>query len=410
MDKNEDSMRSEEELDKIIPSPNNDNYNQSFSTKNEYKLNKVENEIDSFLNISDIKNDTNNNHFFADENINKLTKAPILSQNYIQINKSNNNNLIEQKPVNEKPKKTTYLNTNEIFNSNIKNLNNQNLNIKLNSNEKNNNHVFNNEKYKKIYRKLFLDDVEKETNILLSSISKNNITNLYSGNFTPNNNNKICFKNKLINKNYCNKKNEVIQNIKNLNYNTEISDINYIGQNRNFLYEQINKKSHKNNIYTLNEISENFDTIFNKLEAKIKNKQRVEFDLKKPQIRNNSNYLMFHSNKTSITDLNNFLSNNKKILTGRSNINNSLPQQKLFNENEKYASIKRTNIINLKIKSKFKLNYNSSRVKFGPSKINNKKNNHIYSYNNTSYNNQKRNTLNFDFDKNSFLSKLNKLI
>ena len=410
MDKNEDSMRSEEELDKIIPSPNNDNYNQSFSTKNEYKLNKVENEIDSFLNISDIKNDTNNNHFFADENINKLTKAPILSQNYIQINKSNNNNLIEQKPVNEKPKKTTYLNTNEIFNSNIKNLNNQNLNIKLNSNEKNNNHVFNNEKYKKIYRKLFLDDVEKETNILLSSISKNNITNLYSGNFTPNNNNKICFKNKLINKNYCNKKNEVIQNIKNLNYNTEISDINYIGQNRNFLYEQINKKSHKNNIYTLNEISENFDTIFNKLEAKIKNKQRVEFDLKKPQIRNNNNYLMFHSNKTSITDLNNFLSNNKKILTGRSNINNSLPQQKLFNENEKYASIKRTNIINLKIKSKFKLNYNSSRVKFGPSKINNKKNNHIYSYNNTSYNNQKRNTLNFDFDKNSFLSKLNKLI
>ena len=410
MDKNEDSMRSEEELDKIIPSPNNDNYNQSFSTKNEYKLNKVENEIDSFLNISDIKNDTNNNHFFADENINKLTKAPILSQNYIQINKSNNNNLIEQKPVNEKPKKTTYLNTNEIFNSNIKNLNNQNLNIKLNSNEKNNNHVFNNEKYKKIYRKLFLDDVEKETNILLSSISKNNITNLYSGNFTPNNNNKICFKNKLINKNYCNKKNEVIQNIKNLNYNTEISDINYIGQNRNFLYDQINKKSHKNNIYTLNEISENFDTIFNKLEAKIKNKQRVEFDLKKPQIRNNSNYLMFHSNKTSITDLNNFLGNNKKILTGRSNINNSLPQQKLFNENEKYASIKRTNIINLKIKSKFKLNYNSSRVKFGPSKINNKKNNHIYSYNNTSYNNQKRNTLNFDFDKNSFLSKLNKLI
>ena len=410
MDKNEDSMRSEEELDKIIPSPNNDNYNQSFSTKNEYKLNKVENEIDSFLNISDIKNDTNNNHFFADENINKLTKAPILSQNYIQINKSNNNNLIEQKPVNEKPKKTTYLNTNEIFNSNIKNLNNQNLNIKLNSNEKNNNHVFNNEKYKKIYRKLFLDDVEKETNILLSSISKNNITNLYSGNFTPNNNNKICFKNKLINKNYCNKKNEVIQNIKNLNYNTEISDINYIGQNRNFLYEQINKKSHKNNIYTLSEISENFDTIFNKLEAKIKNKQRVEFDLKKPQIRNNNNYLMFHSNKTSITDLNNFLSNNKKILTGRSNINNSLPQQKLFNENEKYASIKRTNIINLKIKLKFKLNYNSSRVKFGPSKINNKKNNHIYSYNNTSYNNQKRNTLNFDFDKNSFLSKLNKLI
>ena len=160
----------------------------------------------------------------------------------------------------------------------------------------------------------------------------------------------------------------------------------------------------------MNEISENFDTIFNKLEAKIKNKQRVEFDLKKPQIRNNSNYLMFHSNKTSITDLNNFLGNNKKILTGRSNINNSLPQQKLFNENEKYASIKRTNIINLKIKSKFKLNYNSSRVKFGPSKINNKKNNHIYSYNNTSYNNQKRNTLNFDFDKNSFLSKLNKLI
>ena len=413
MDKNEDSLRSEEELDKIIPSPKNDNYiQQPFSPKNEYELNKVESEIDSFLNISDIKNDSNNNYFLADENLNKKTKAPFLSQNYIQITTNNINNLFEPKSLNEKSKKIANLRANEIFRSDIKNSNNQNFNIKLITNAKNSNQIFRNEKYKKIYRKLFLDDNEKDPNILLSSLSKKNINNLYNENFTPNDN-KTYFKNKLISKNKTNKTNEIFQLLKNSNYNTEISDINYIGQHKNSLFEQMNKNNHisnyLNNIYTLNEISENFDRIFNKMEAKIKNKQNLEFSLKKPQRRNNNNYLI-HSNKTSVVDLNSFLNNKNKILTVRTNINNTLSQKNIVNENEQYTSINRTNIINLKNKSSLKLNYKSSRTELRSSKINNnKQNSHIYSYNNIPCFNLKRNVLNFDFGKNSILDKLNKI-
>ena len=416
MDKNEDSLRSEEELDKIIPTPKNYNYNkQPFSIKNEYELNKVQNEIDSFLNISDIKNNTNDSHFFADENIdtNKKIKVPFLSQNYFQIAKnSNNKNLFEHKLLNEKFKKITNLRTNEILNTSIKNTNKQNLNIELISNEKNNKNIFNNEKYKKICAKLFLDDNKKEAYILLSSLSKRNVNNLYNGNFTPNNYNRLYFQNKLACKNCRHKKNEIIQKIKNLTYNTELSNNNYIRQNRNILHKEINKNNNINNVYTLNEISENFDRIFNKLEAKIKNKQKFELDLKKSQIHNNN--FLFHNKKTSITDLNKFLSNSKnKILTIRSNTNNSLSKQNILNENKNknysYSSIKRTNIINLKNKSGFKLNSKSPRINYDSSGINCKKNRRIYSYTNVPYNNLKRKVLNFDFDKKTIMHKFNKI-
>ena len=90
MDKCEDSLRTEKELNKIIASPEKEkNFKEEpFSPEKEYKLNEVENEIESFDNISDIKKENNNEHFFIEDNINNKKEVNTIKTENKNLNKN----------------------------------------------------------------------------------------------------------------------------------------------------------------------------------------------------------------------------------------------------------------------------------------------------------------------------------
>ena len=422
MDKCDDSLRTEKELNKIIASPKNEGdsfQRQPFSPENEYKLNEVENEIESFVNISDIKNESNNEHFFIEDNINNKKET----DNDMKIEKKNENNnighykissnfismdnenykLLKKNIQKNKKNNSSTRSTINIFNSISICLQNSNINKishesvpKFSKNKDyniGNKNVFNSDRYSKIHKSVFSNYIktnnDNNKNILLSSLSyKNlNINKLINSNFPSKD--KLNFYNKEINsiildysnRNIFNDKNNSLKlrlnklenklknnnkifklgnsdNMKN-NY-IDISEVNHLK-----LGKKLYDSNKKNNIYTLNEISKNFDRIFNIIENNVKNKQNPSC----------SNIIFKNTNnQSSFSSLNKINYFKRKFLTKKESINDYMSKNNnVYYQKNEYEENKKTMLNDfMKFKNKYlhKMNFISNPNEYERSNLN----------------------------------------
>ena len=397
MDKCDDSLQTEKELNKIIVSPKREKIfqQQPFSPENEYKLNKIENEIESIVNISGIKKENNNEHFFIEDSINYKKEF----DNIKIENKKANNNIGERckvlsnflsmdnenyrllkKNIQKNKKNNSSRSTINIFHSSIINKQNYNINRiscgSLPKYSKNQDFIIENksiytDRYKKMYKNLFSNNNktinDNSKNMFLSRLfHKNlNINKLTKSNCFPNN--KVNFYNKIdisIIPNYSNSNfndknsflkqrlNKLDKRLKNSNNifeigsfdnsknnHIEISDVNHLK-----IEKKIYDNNRKNNTYTLNEISNNFDRIFNIIENKVKNKQISSYK---------SMALININNQNNFPDLSKINYIKKKLLPKKS-INNYLQKNNNINyqknEYEKNTKSIINDIMNLKSK------------------------------------------------------------
>ena len=411
MDKCEDSLRTEKELNKIIASPEKEkNFKEEpFSPEKEYKLNEVENEIESFDNISDIKKENNNEHFFIEDNINNKKEVNTIKTENKNLNKNisrfkalsnflsmdNEHYELFKKNIQKNKKNNNTRNISRTNNFNSCSIGKQNSKINRVSYDslpkyyKKKNYIlesksiFNTGRYKNTYKGLFSNNIKtnNDSNILLSNLSHKNLNVYRLINSNYHTNNKINLFNKIndsiihsySNRNFNDKNNSLRQRLNRLdnklknnsnnifeieNYDIiknnfiEINDINHLK-----LEEKIYNNNRKNDIYTLNEISKNFDKIFNMIENKVKSKKTTSY-----------NNMVFKNinNKNSSSSLTRMNYIKKKFLTQKSTLNNYTSKTSSVNyrknEYEKSSKSKINDVMKLKNKYLFKTNFFSSRI------------------------------------------------
>ena len=366
MTQNIDSLNGTEDIENIISSPSK-NVNKELSIDEECKFGKVEKEIDSFGDISGIKNENN-------ENLNDIS-LQIINKNISRSNLLRNKaapklgNIYNTVFDNFKRKELTY-SAKKNFNSSNPKINNNNKYEFLNFKTINNignlfsfQNIRNNTNNDKKYNLLFEENKELDINSLREyfKFKKNNLnSNYYTTNQNLNKNKPKKYIN-IFNDNSKGKNSKTLFNSININFN------NFKTNNRqNKFINFYSKKDYPNDIYKSNNNSK-----------KNINKEKIKFKLFDNELTKNKSSYSFLSIYNNHNDKNGFFINSLRDLNKSKNTKkqdsswlirndkNRIQNNSILNRNDKMID---------KYKSKNFLNTSPIHIEFDYNNKNNSTN------------------------------------